>query len=79
VYARIVVKLGARVSIVPPLNTSCVVHARALDTELAGFQLARVEGDWMKLMLTREGLTWARGWNTKAAKALRVVVALTPT
>ena len=62
----------------PFLSGVYVVRARALDRELAGYQLAQVVGDEgeLRLMLMHEGLTWARGWRTKAADALRVAVAL---
>lgn len=72
----VVVRPGARVTIVEPTTGDRTVRARALDSELAGFQLARVEGADRKLLLTREGITWARGWNTKAADALRVACGL---
>lgn len=70
------VKPGARVSIVEPIHCKVVLHARALSTEIAGYQLASVEGQELKLMLMHEGLTWARGWSTKTASALRVAIAL---
>lgn len=72
----VVLKPGARVTIIEPTTGDRTVCARAVNSELAGFQLARVEGANLKLMLVREGITWARGWNTKAADALRVACAL---
>jgi hypothetical protein len=70
------VKPGTRVSIIEPIHCKYVVRAHALNTEMAGYQLARVEGEELKLLLMHEGRTWARGWSTKAANALRVACAL---